>query len=68
MKPRVYELLPCPFCGGDAAFVSREIIYEPEFYVVRCDDCLADSSPGTTMSQAACLWNRREPDGIHKAG
>lgn len=50
------ELLPCPFCGGEAS-----IDYQPFSIVVSCDDCgvarktLCESGEEEAISE----WNRR---------
>lgn len=55
------ELLPCPFCGGEARIIAKP--YEPKV-CVGCDDdtCLGFSGLGwlyETEEQAAAAWNRR---------
>jgi uncharacterized Zn finger protein len=57
------ELLPCPFCGGDAnAYVSAGDA------VVECIDCGAELSQGADdedyhdTSAIVARWNRRAPD------
>ena len=48
------ELLPCPFCGGDASLVSHNI------YFVRClGDCGCEQLGTTEKQDSADLWNKR---------
>jgi hypothetical protein len=53
------ELLPCPFCGGVAAFRSVRVGH-PDGYIVACtsDDCFC---PQTTAigDDAVVQWNTR---------
>lgn len=49
------ELLPCPFCGGDASdrpFFERMLL-------IRCDCCGSEGQPGNTLDEAVAHWNRR---------
>jgi Lar family restriction alleviation protein len=53
------ELLPCPFCGGQAAYGSCG-----KHSFVNCVDCLAsvqclNEGLGSTDAEAADAWNRR---------
>lgn len=57
------ELLPCPFCGADAAYISaREI--DDECFVISCDKCNAEGpyyggNDSTQPEEARKLWNTR---------
>ena len=53
------ELLPCPFCGGDAMLVSTRAA--PEAWV-RCVDCDASAKMFSQDEDAVAAWNRREWD------
>lgn len=52
-KPR--ELLPCPFCGGDAGIVTEDRTW------IECLDCPSSisSGPFDTDSEAIDAWNTR---------
>ncbi len=56
------DLLPCPFCGGEASFsqgnIIRESISTPHEYV-ECLDCAACSHMALTQEEVANLWNKR---------
>lgn len=52
-----YELLTCPFCGGDAA-LERNASWD---YFVRCKSCRVRTRQHHENSVGAVLdWNRRE--------
>ncbi len=46
------ELLPCPFCGGEAD-------YEYDLYMVICKACGACTDLRETTEEAIAAWNRR---------
>lgn len=48
------ELLPCPFCGGEAHFFDLGVDF------VVCDSCDA-AMFGETMDDAINKWNHRTP-------
>lgn len=54
------HLLPCPFCGGEAALGAIE-----RHAFVNCVECLASTNiltePGCSKEQAAETWNKRAP-------
>lgn len=53
------ELLPCPFCGGEAHLVTGA----PEYWV-KCLSCNASSDTTACSVRAADQWNWRHiPDG-----
>jgi Lar family restriction alleviation protein len=58
------DLLPCPFCGGEAALsdhVDRDT-RETAFWEVSCASYSCDVFPSTTdadQSTAIAAWNRR---------
>ncbi len=44
------ELLPCPFCGGEAHMTAS---------FVQCRVCRSDGAIGGTPAEARAAWNRR---------
>ena len=67
------ELKACPFCGGEAALDSEEMLpYEilhikssitKRWYYIYCTKCLAESSSCLTEEEAIDSWNRRIDNG-----
>lgn len=67
------ELLPCPFCGGEADYYTYEQehdlydsntlgfleTYETTEHCVGCEECLAMVWPFVTKKQAIKAWNTR---------
>ena len=54
------NLLPCPFCGGEARHVEPFWRHNE----VRCTACGAETDTYDTMNEAIAAWNCRiEPDG-----
>ena len=53
------ELLPCPFCGGEAVFHNS--LRPPETYPCRvyCDNCWAEVGGYSTEAEAIAAWNSR---------
>lgn len=52
------ELLPCPFCGGEA--VKRGFTTKGAKWV-SCVDCICDGETGMTPKEAIKNWNTRAP-------
>lgn len=50
------DLLPCPFCGGEA-HLNRQV---GGSYVPRCQGCLISGRPSFTSAGATKEWNRRD--------
>lgn len=50
------ELLPCPFCGGDA--MTRNFGGNGTKFV-SCDQCYCDGAIGRTKEEAIENWNTR---------
>lgn len=51
-------LMPCPFCGGEAA-VEEEV---PGGFVARCSDCAAQTAIYEGAERAQAAWDRRIAD------
>jgi len=68
---RQIELLPCPFCGGEAAFgttrysdstVKEQAWKQDVFYSVNCIVCAATTkglAGSLSQTEAANKWNKR---------
>ena len=56
------DLLPCPFCGNDAALVRASNSLN-NYLFVQClnNDCVCESDFYTTEADAIAAWNRRAP-------
>ena len=53
------ELKPCPFCGGEAAFLGATC-------TIKCKQCggaFIATNPVMTTMETADAWNRRVNDG-----
>lgn len=48
------ELKPCPFCGGEAEFISGV-----GFFCVSCSFCCGETNLYNTGQEAIDAWNRR---------
>jgi Lar family restriction alleviation protein len=53
------ELLPCPFCGGDAIARTRLSGISGPTELVGCIKCGADTKAFKTESEAITAWNTR---------
>ena len=51
------ELLPCPFCGGQAG----ETHYQLGWFVACKHECSASTKVTNNRAQAIAAWNRRTP-------
>ena len=54
------ELVPCPFCGGDAERMHN--VFGSTYYV-ECNRCRATTKVCTRMTDAVKAWNRRATNG-----
>lgn len=52
----IEELLPCPFCGGEALVDN---LIDDDDYSVRCLSCEIQQIANYTRPQAIRRWNRR---------
>ena len=58
------ELKPCPFCGGEAAFLGTTC-------TIKCKQCggaFIATNPVVTRMEIAVAWNRRVNDGSTYGG
>lgn len=53
------ELLPCPFCGGEAEILTAESMYGGNLYGVLCDCCAGRTDVFDTEAEAIAAWNSR---------
>lgn len=57
------ELLPCPFCGGEAKLIKRKSKtgFYPSggTYYVHCKKCLITTQPRNNADNVIKAWNRR---------
>jgi len=61
---KIAELLPCPFCGGEA-----HLVIEDEFSRFRCSQCGATGAPAEYGREydATAAWNRRASHSLASA-
>ena len=64
------DLLPCPFCGGEAAAYVEHSKFPPGYYYgVECDKCDARTGEFDHKEEAIAAWNRRAlPPEMRAAG
>lgn len=55
------KLLPCPFCGGVAAWGEGEQKTKYGNEQAYCTNCYASTAPEMTKAEAAEWWNARTP-------
>ena len=64
-KPSKKELLPCPFCGGEAEIIDIDKILKLKLrYSVGCSEEFCGARIGglfKTTNEAIALWNTRVP-------
>lgn len=53
------ELLPCPFCGGEAKILTAESMHGGNLYGVMCDCCAGRADVYDTEAEAIEAWNTR---------
>lgn len=51
------NLLPCPYCKSDAAYLCE---FAPEKFKVCCVHCNADTIKPASREHAVSAWNRSE--------
>ena len=57
------ELLPCPFCGGEAML---QTVWRASFEAA-CDSCTARGPRASAPAEAIAAWNRRHPMVVEEA-
>lgn len=57
------QLLPCPFCGGEAALHENDWCEPPmqSAYCLNVYDCGVHGREMPTVKEAIAAWNRRHP-------
>ena len=53
------ELLPCPFCGGEAETLTAESMHGGYLFGIMCSDCRSRGDVYTTEDEAIAAWNSR---------
>lgn len=53
------ELLPCPFCGGEAEMLTAESMNGGYLFGIMCNDCRSRGDVYDTEAEAISAWNSR---------
>ena len=53
------ELLPCPFCGGEAEVLTAESMNGGYLFGIMCNDCSSRGDVYDTEAEAIAAWNTR---------
>lgn len=53
------NLLPCPFCGGEAETLTAESIHGGYLFGIMCNDCGSRGDVYDTEAEAVAAWNTR---------
>lgn len=53
------ELLPCPFCGGEAEILTAESMHGGYLFGIMCNDCRSRGDVYDTEAKAIAAWNTR---------
>lgn len=53
------ELLPCPFCGGEAEILTAESMHGGYLFGIMCNDCRSRGDVFDTEAEAIEAWNTR---------
>lgn len=53
------ELLPCPFCGGEAETLTAESMHGGYLFGIMCNDCRSRGDVYDTEDEAIAAWNTR---------
>jgi len=59
IKPRITELLPCPFCGLDDELEQRMICCTKTPHAINCVSCGVMTWGHKTKEEAIKAWNTR---------
>lgn len=65
----MYELKPCPFCGGEAGVVRHAYDARNDVFGVECTVCGCSTQQNYKHRLGAVgVWNRRASDASHRRG
>lgn len=53
------ELLPCPFCGGEAETLTAESMNGGYLFGIMCNDCRSRGDVYDNEAEAIAAWNTR---------
>lgn len=53
------ELLPCPFCGGEAEVLTAESMHGGYLFGIMCNDCRSRGDVYDNEAEAIATWNTR---------
>ena len=53
------ELLPCPFCGGEAETLTAESMNDGYLFCIMCNDCCSRGDVYDNEAEAIEAWNKR---------
>jgi Lar family restriction alleviation protein len=53
------ELLPCPFCGGEAEMLTAQSMNGGYLFGIMCNDCRSRGDVYDTEAEAIAAWNSR---------
>ena len=59
------ELLPCPFCGGEAEMLTAESMNGGYLFGIMCNDCRSRGDVYDTEAEAVEAWNTRAERTCH---
>ena len=59
------ELLPCPFCGGEAEMLTAESMNGGYLFGIMCNDCRSRGDVYDTEAEAIAAWNSRAERTCH---
>ena len=62
----MFELKPCPFCGGKAKIVVSTDYRDRHLRYVTCEQCRVSTDFFLNDKAAAEAWNRRVSDALCK--
>lgn len=59
------DLLPCPFCGGEAEILTAESMHGGYLFGIMCNDCRSRGDVYDTEAEAIAAWNSRAERTCH---